>query len=217
MELLNYLDKHFLTKEQLIQATQISELQLQRYQDEGVMPKPSYKLNIQWDCESFFGAHSEKQAVEYFAKGYTSWIDVIEAKQDFNSIYQCFGDRYMDKIAQLRNLGYESSNPKFSSEISQYIEEEWQHFIEGTYGLCTRSGLPEDIAAKELASTEINALLAQDNLNQKQIHRLNRFVDLLDETGAYFAPHERSISSRQKLIDTPRRKYNLDCSVSKSK
>ncbi|WP_444934469.1 DUF6058 family natural product biosynthesis protein [Microbulbifer sp. JTAC008] len=213
MELLNYLDKHFLTKEQLIQATQISELQLQRYQDEGVMPKPSYKLNIKWSCESFFGAHSEKQAVEYFAKGYASWIGIIEAKQDFNSIYQCFANRYMAKIAQLQNLRYESRNPKFSSGISQHIEEEWQHFIEGTYGLCTRSGLPEDIAAKELASTEINALLAQDTLSQKQIYRLNRFVDLLDETSAYFAPHERSISSRTKLIDMPRREYNLGCAI----
>ncbi|MCO1335489.1 DUF6058 family natural product biosynthesis protein [Microbulbifer sp. OS29] len=209
MELVNYLNKHFLTREQLIQATQISEQQLQGYQSEGVMPKPSYQLNIQLNCNSFLGPHNQKQDTEYYAKGYCSWIGAIKVTANLEAIYRHFYDRYTAKLTQLHNLGYESNNPKLSSGIDEHIGEEWGYFIQGTYGLCTRSGLPEDIAAKELATMEINKLLEYDNLSQQQIQQLNYFVDLLDAHSSLFAPHERIKSSRHRLIDHVRQDFNL--------
>ncbi|WP_444932354.1 DUF6058 family natural product biosynthesis protein [Microbulbifer sp. SSSA002] len=206
---MNYLNQYFLSREQLIQTAQISRRQLLSYQEEGLMPKPSYQLESHLHCNSYFGPYRQEQSCEYYAKGYCSWIAVIQEKRHFAAIFQNFHDRYKARVAQLHDLGFRSGNPKFSAEISTHIEIEWGHFTQGIYGLCTRSGLPEDIAAKELATTEIQALLEHKHLNPEQRQRLNLFVDLLDKSSALFAPHERVKSSRHRLVDRLRREFDL--------
>ncbi len=93
--------------------------------------------------------------------------------------------------------------------LEQHIKEEWQHFLEGTYGLCTKSGLPEDIAAKEIAIYQINEILEQDE-NKRDIETLTKAVDLLDNASSLFSPHERLRSSRHRLVDEVRRQHKLE-------
>jgi len=106
-------------------------------------------------------------------------------------------------------LGYSSSDEKVNAKLELHIKEEWQHFLNGIYGLCTKSGLPEDIAAKELAILQINALIEKDNLDKAQRDKLTKAVNLLDAASSLFAPHERLKSSRHRLIDEVRHQYQL--------
>jgi hypothetical protein len=76
--------------------------------------------------------------------------------------------------------------------------------------LCTKSGLPEDIAAKELAVIEINELLALNELSLDELEKLTLAVNLLDSASSFFAPHERLRSSRHSLVNEIRRKYKLE-------
>lgn len=87
-------------------------------------------------------------------------------------------------------------------------------FLNGIYGLCTKSGLPEDIAAKEFAIIEINELSIFDALNKEQLVKLTNAVNLLDKVSSLFAPHERLKSSRERLINETRFKYKLPISES---
>ncbi len=209
MELIKYLNEHFFTTQQLLEVSKITEQELRNYQEQEVMPKCSYKLNLSLKSDSFFGIHNEEQKIEYYAKGYSSWLATVQSLNNKNAIYSVFAQRYQKAIAHLKNEGHTSSNAKINENINLHIEEEWRHFLNGIYGLCTKSGLPEDIAAKELAILEINELSAEDELSEEQLKKLISAVNLLDSASSLFAPHERLKSSRYRLVDEVRRKYQL--------
>jgi hypothetical protein len=215
MELINYLSRYFLTKQELLAATKITEQELNHYQALEVMPKCSYKIQLNVESTSFFGLHSEQQEIEYYAKGYISWIAIIQSLNDTKSIYSLFVTRYKTAIEQLRMQGHYSQSDKINASLDLHIKDEWQHFLDGIYGLCTKSGLPEDIAAKEFSILEINELTANQELaesvalTEQQLKQLTRAVNLLDSASALFAPHERLKSSRYRLVDEVRRKYVL--------
>lgn len=209
MELINYLNEHFITKEQLLEHSKVTGDTLSELQHQGLMPLCSYRLRLNLESDSFLGKHTENQGLEYYAKGYISWLTAINYLPGKQHAYRVFSERYEATIKQLKSIGHSSANPKVNGALAQHIEQEWSHFLQGIYGLCTKSGLPEDIAAKELAILEINELLEHAGLDQKQLKRLERAVNLLDSASSLFAPHERLKSSRHRLVCEVRRQYQL--------
>ncbi|MCG7490209.1 DUF6058 family natural product biosynthesis protein [Vibrio sp. Of14-4] len=212
MELIKYLNKYFFTKQELLDITKITEQALLKYQIDCVMPKCSYKLNLNMKSDSFFGLHHDEQEIEYYAKGYSSWLAIAQSLNSTEAIYSVFANRYKIAIESLKEQGYSSTNPKVTSELNEHINEQWSYFLNGTYGLCTKSGLPEDIAAKEFSILIINELSEHNELTPEQLNRLNLAVDLLDSASSLFAPHERLKSSRHRLVNEIRHKYQLKSS-----
>lgn len=209
MELIQYLNKYFFTQQELLDITKITEQDLLKYQEDGLMPKCSYKLSLNIKSDSFFGLHDDEQKIEYYAKGYSSWLALVQSLNSKEAVYSVFANRYKIAIERLEESGYYSTNPKVTSELNEHIKEEWSHFLNGIYGLCTKSGLPEDIAAKELSILVINELSEHNELSHEQLNKLTLAVDLLDSASSLFAPHERLKSSRHRLINEVRRKYQL--------
>ncbi|NMH64335.1 DUF6058 family natural product biosynthesis protein [Shewanella salipaludis] len=223
MELLDYLDRHFYTLQQLLEITQVTEQALRRYQNQGAMPLCSYRLRLDIGCDSFFGPHREQDEIEYYARGYAAWLALLHSLETHPvqasraaagaNGYPIFYRRYRDAMERLQAHGQLCHNLTSGPTLDAHIEREWTHFLAGTYGLCTRSGLPEDIAAKELAISAINAMTTEDELDseldEQQRLKLTRAVNLLDEVSAGFAPHERQRSSRHRLVDEMRRRYRL--------
>ena len=192
MELIRYLENALYTEEQLLAAGGIDAAGLARLQACALMPQPSYTLRLDIACASFFGAHAEQANVRYYAKGYADWIGTVRALAQEADGFRIFSQRY---LARLDNLGGTGHQPD--------LDAEWRHFLDGTYGLCTRSGLPEDIAAKELAVATIKEITATElaALADGERERLSAAIDLLDLASSPFAPHERTRSSRHRLID----------------
>lgn len=214
MQLINYLNKYLLTKEDLLTNSATTKEQFELFQKNKLMPACSYKLNISSNCHSFFGEYNEQQTIEYYSKGYTSWLGILHSINNSNEIFTIFSNRYKQQLIELKALESVSKEHKVNADIDLHIKEEWQHFINGTYGLCTKSGLPEDIAAKEVAILIINELTANHDasdsaLSNNDITRLTQAVNLLDSASALFAPHERENSSRERLVNKVRRKYQL--------
>jgi len=209
MELITYLNEHFLTKKRLLQLTKISDTQLINYQQQGVMPKCSYRINLQTSCDSFFGVNEESNIIEYYAKGYVTWLNDIQSIEDNERVYALFAQRYKQALLNLNAQGYSSEVTHLDDNLASHIKVEWLHFLKGTYGLCTRSGLPEDIAKKELAIAKITLLINKESLCEKERLVLNSAVDLLDEVSALFAPHERMKSTRYRFVDKIKAKYQL--------
>ena len=209
MELIKYLNDHFFTKQQLLDVSKVTEQDFLSYQENGVMPKCSYKLSLQLTSDSFFGLHNDAQEIEYYAKGYVSWLAIIQSSNSPESVYSIFAERYKKAINTLKENGHDSSNAKITTALNAHIKAEWQHFLNGIYGLCTKSGLPEDIAAKEFSIIEINELTEFNELTSEQMDKLTLAVNLLDSASSLFAPHERLKSSRQRLVNEVRRQYKL--------
>jgi hypothetical protein len=205
MNLIDYLNHHFLTREQLLARTGIDAARLAALQALGMMPRPSYRLRLDLACDSFFGRHEECHAIDWYAQGYVAWAGLLDALDSPRQAYHVFADRYRRRLAQLADQNVCTAGDGLA--IETHIAAEWGHFLDGTYGLCTRSGLPEDIAAKEAAIAVIRELTSQDGgqgLSEEQRRRLAAAVDLLDAASAPFAPHEVARSSRRRYVDAVR-------------
>ncbi|MFT5758389.1 MAG: hypothetical protein ACI9LM_003130 [Alteromonadaceae bacterium] len=208
MQLINYLNAHFHTEYTLLKLSNTSAEELLNLQTQQLMPTCSYQLNQSVTCHSFFGGYDAQKHTQYYAKGYVEWLKIIKNSSPENA-FSIFLKRYQKQLNQLKTQGLSCEDDKLNNKLNDHIKSEWQHFLNGTYGLCTRSGLPEDIANKELAILEINRLISLDPLSTEQLQKLNEVVNLLDKSSALFAPHERIKSSRYRLIDQVREKYQL--------
>jgi hypothetical protein len=205
MDLLSYLNQHFYTKTQLLEKSQISAVDFNQYQQKAMMPSASYLLSIK--CDSFFGEHNEAQASEFFPKAYVSWLTDLTAMPDAQTAFEVFSSGYKSQLQKLNDFGLYSVDDKFNKNLNNHIKQEWQHFLKGTYGVCTQSGLVEDIATKELSTSNINELISNKELSGQKRKQLQISIDLLDSATSLFAPHERQNSSRVKLIEYVKNSY----------
>jgi hypothetical protein len=205
MNLIDYLQQHFLTREQLLARTCVTGTRLDELQQRGMMPRPSYRLQVNLACDSFFGQHEERHAIDWYAQGYVAWAGLLDALHAPYQAYQMFAERYRRRLAQ---LAVDKLLPDAHALAGDaHIAAEWSHFLDGTYGLCTRAGLPEEIAAKEAAIgliRELTARAAEQGLGEAARARLAAAVELLDRASAPFAPHEVARSSRRRWVDEVR-------------
>ncbi|PWF55554.1 DUF6058 family natural product biosynthesis protein [Massilia glaciei] len=210
MQLIHYLNETFFTENQLLAACQIDAGTLAQLQQRRIMPLPSYHLRLRVDCDSVFGAHSEQSAIAYYAKGYVDWVGILPTLADDGCAFERFATRYRRRAQELMDCGIAPRHEKLNAGMAAHLRSEWEHFLNGTYGLCTRSGLPDDIATKEVAAMMIDEILAEADkraLTSTQCAALQQAVDLLDSASAQFAPHEVARSSRQRLISDVRAKH----------
>lgn len=202
MELIRYLEHHFFTREQLLAASGASDAELAAWQSARMMPRASYTLRLAIDCNSVFGPHAEQVTTEYYAKRYVEWIAALRTLGSETGAYAVFSMRYRQHLARLEATALGPMPAALHGD--EHIMAEWEHFLQGTYGLCTVSGLPEDIAAKEAAIALVREL---ENAASDQSARLRQAVALLDAASAAFAPHERERSSRRKYVDAMRARW----------
>ncbi|WP_075791611.1 DUF6058 family natural product biosynthesis protein [Massilia putida] len=200
MELIDYLNTHFVTRAHLLAACATDSARLDACTRAGTMPAPSYRLKVRIDCASFFGDHVEDHAIDWYARGYVDWLRMLLDGAD--DPYAVFAARYRAAL-EAQPLRHALPAPELAADA--HVQSEWRHFIAGTYGLCTRTGLPEDVAAKELAIRVIRALTDDGRqLDGAGRERLAAAIDLLDRASSPFAPHERARSSRGRYVDALR-------------
>jgi Family of unknown function (DUF6058) len=192
--LLAYLDNHLLEESRLLAATSFNAATLHALQARRMVPQPAYRLRLAVQCESFFGPHAEETALRYYAIGMPAWIDAVRHLDGEEAAFDLFARRH---AARLREL-----DPAAGADLAA----EWRGFLDGTYGLCTKTGLPEEIAAKEWAAAQVTRLVAGKRPDRAA---LAAAVDLLDAASSPFAPHERARSSRHRLVDAVRERFAL--------
>ncbi|KZN44077.1 DUF6058 family natural product biosynthesis protein [Pseudoalteromonas luteoviolacea] len=199
MELLDYLYTYFFSEARLIQHCDVELQKFIELQTIGVMPRPSYILDANLLCNSFFGEHEQHGKISFYPKSYAEWLNKVKCNTTSEAAFTIFSERLQKTIHELaRNnisMGYEDD----ISKLNLFIATQWQHFLEGTYGLCTRTGLPEDIAKKEITIGLLNTRLTQVNLSDQEEKQLITAMNLLASCSPKFAPHERSKSQKQRL------------------
>ncbi len=211
MELIRYLNDVFLNEQELLAAGGIDRSELDAMQKRGVMPLPSYTLKLDISCNSFFGFHQAQSDLAYYAKAYPAWIGTVRTMQA-DEAFDLFSRRYVSQLQLLKGAGISTTHEKLNTGLDAHLRNEWQHFLNGTYGLCTKSGLPEDIAIKELAVIVIKDMTGErydTRLTPTERAKLAEAVNLLDSASAPFAPHELARSSRHRLIDRMRTTYGI--------
>lgn len=199
-DLIDYLSRHFLSEAQLLAAAGIDAPILQDLQARRMAPLPAYRLRLAAHCDSFFGPHEEEHALHFYATGTPAWLAAVANLAGEHAAFEAFARRHQARLHELA--------PGAGADVAAA----WANFLDGTYGLCTRSGLPEEIAAKEWAAGMIEAIIAQgvaDAADEHELAMLRHAVDTLDAASSAFAPHERERSSRRRLVDVVRERYRL--------
>ncbi|MBM2885635.1 hypothetical protein JFK97_14660 [Chromobacterium phragmitis] len=200
--LLNYLQAHFLSESQLLHRSGLSRERLAQLQREGRTPLPSYALRCSGVVASYFGEQALDGELAWYPLATAEWL--IEAQRaDVASLRARFERRYRAEWARLAAQG-------LADAADGCLDAEWAHFLAGTYGVCTRHGRVEEIAAKSSAVALIDRLTACQTraaLPADELALLRRAVDVLDEAAALFAPHERAASSRERCVNQARRQY----------
>lgn len=206
-DLLGYLNQYFYELQNLLQLCDMTLGSFRDLQYSGIMPKASYTLTLSVNCLSFFGEDTQQQNFEYYPHASVQWIVSIQGLSD-REVFEGFCLRYQQALSELESQGYHSSEHKFQSGLNQHMATEWQHFLQGTYGLCTK-GTPEDVAGKELAISIIESELQHQKEGKVNKSRLKYGVELLERCSALFAPHEYQRSSRYRLAEQVRKEFQL--------
>ncbi|NVJ97280.1 MAG: hypothetical protein HWE25_03950 [Alphaproteobacteria bacterium] len=217
---LSYLQSSFLTLEQLAGLSGVSADRLRAMIAHGCLPGPAYKVEGKCRISSFFGDHDEVMDIWYFPRSYIGTalalqqsgkeLEVLaeEEKALFFRIYTSVLEEWNAQAFGLGHLFQDDARVGGEAAIS-FLEGEWQHYLSGTYGLCTRTASAKEIAVKEVMIARIKFLTSDMSKDRAavDITELVQAVDFLDEVSAPFAPHEVGRSSREKYINQPRAKY----------
>lgn len=210
MNILDYLQSNFLNLEALLEQTGIGIERLRDVQEKHCMPACSYRLNNISICKSPIKTIETTTEAEYYARGYTSWLNSVCSHGDAKLAFEEFESRYMKQTKLLLQNELQNYAAPWLDTPNEHLQTEWNHFLAGTYGVCTRNGLPEQIVTKELSAARISEIISAKELDQCAKAELQTVVDLMDSTCSEFAPHELVGSSRQRLIDDVRQRFQLD-------
>ncbi|MBQ4835144.1 DUF6058 family natural product biosynthesis protein [Pseudoalteromonas luteoviolacea] len=200
MALITYLSGHFYTQNQLIRSSDTSAIQLRDFQSRKMMPMPAYKLDISLASTSYFGKFEERELIEFYPKAYTDWLKQCclfkEEKEAFKSFSRQF---YIVKEALLAK-SFWSTDTQFNANFDNFIESQWHHFLAGTFGVCTKTGMPREILIKELAVYILSEILSNGIYSENNSHAVLVALKHLKTASSTLAPHEQEQGTLYRLI-----------------
>lgn len=216
----DYIQTHFFTLDQVAHRSGVSLDRLEELQKAGCLPGPAYRLEGQCRINSIFGDHTEMVAQDYYPSSHVEKAKALVAL-----------DGSLEKIAGLEETAFRAEYKRMLVELDacsfglaslfdtegnvagemaeELLTKEWQHYLDGTYGLCTKRATAKEIAIKEIMIARIKFLTDEGRREASSVNlqALAEAVDALDEVSAPFAPHEVGRSSRQTYINEVREKY----------
>jgi tRNA splicing endonuclease len=206
LALVKYLQSNFLSYQEIIEQAGVSKVVFDTLQAQGAVPKPSYQFGFSITCDSYFGEHTVPRVQYlYYAQGCVKWLSEVCHLKDNQAIYAHFKAEFLREYEALLIQGFYFKYEMEDNALDEYIREQFQHFIKGTYGLCTRTGRVAEIVRKEIAIATIQRLSRIADLTANDAKKMQKAIDLLDEASAYFTAHEYEVSTRAKYIDAFRR------------
>lgn len=212
--LLSYLFKKFFEETEFLKLANISAKELIKITKNNVVPKPSYILENTTTAVSYFGQHQEQQIYRFHLKAHLKWLQTIQAFEvtKENRAKKLFADQYNAKMELFFSspLG-KAISVEMPDLVNSFSQTTWQHFLDGTYGVCTKTGSPGDIFLKETCVQFITFFInhfPEGNPTIAQYELLMKTVDFLDTVESEFAPHEVQNSSRQRCIIDVRERFS---------
>ena len=222
-ENLRYIDSHFIARTDLLARTGIDDGQLQALVDQRLIPRASYFPDENGWIRSNLGGVPIAIDDAYFHPSLISHIhevrSLLAAGADCEQLAEerrtAFCASYACRVRSMHALGLleqEIREKHFADPdaLAAVANTEYEHWLAGTYGLCTRENTPEAVAIKECTVRNIDHLAQGEELRGDARERLVRYIRLYDSVAAFFAPFERKGSSRYRLCTVIPERYGLD-------
>lgn len=207
--LLDYLFKYFYEEKQMPSAAGLDPARFREMLDRRLVPGASYEVSGGVRIVSFVADHQEDVTCRFHLKAHAAWLKAIDrlTLDHEAQARDYFFDRYRASrkafLASPLGTDLVAAAPSVPDQFNQdHADRTWSRFLEGVYGVCTRDGQPETVFLKQAGMLFIDELTRHGSgtLSPGRRDLLARTVALLDGVESDFAPHEVSISSRQRCI-----------------
>ncbi|MET3025184.1 DUF6058 family natural product biosynthesis protein [Flavobacterium sp. UW10123] len=222
-ENLAYIVDNYLEFEEVKRLTRLSDDELNGLIEEKLIPSPSYVINSEITISSPLNdQHTVTMSKRYFAKNI---IDLIkknrtesykELKKEFKENLLLHLNRHQNKAFAYGNVFDEKGeiNPE---KAENALEEEWNYYCKGVYGICTLNNDENAIIEKEITIKRILDFIANKSSLQtvEEENYLKELNDELNKSTSLFAPYQRESSSRGKYLDKLLKEFSLDDFIKK--
>lgn len=180
----DYLADYYYSLNQLASATDTSIDTLGYYQDIGLLPKPSFTVQRNIEVSSFYGIDSFTESLEYYARGYQKWVQIIKKHPELTSAaaFVLFSQQYSNTVSTLLQQGI-VLDETFFDEFDDHLKSQWQQFLAGNLGAITANGLIRECAEFSIACYVIDNLsMAIDNRSpeKEEAQQLSLAIKLIE-------------------------------------
>lgn len=217
-----YIKSYFVNRKELVERSGVPDKELDSLIQAKCFPAASYTVETKAKISSFFGEFEEHETEEYFPEAAVGLLQQLAARdtaiEDLSERVKTeFIREYCEVLLRLKANKFgliDLWNKSTGAPCAEhpFFEQEWQHYLDGTYGVCTKTASASDIATKEAMIAKIKYLHEQSTLDPQEDSqgRILEAADILDAVSAPFAPHELERSSRHKYINKMRTRYGVD-------
>lgn len=201
MSLQQYLDEHFVAKEELAELAGISPDRFDLLLSNDAIPAATYTSDGSTIESSAFGKieGQESRPGEYFRKDCVRWVRLAGEAPEGEArgrVLDTLSKEFDEALAEL-GLGPEDVQLK----IAEFIPS----FLDGTFGLCVADpSTGRGIARKEIFQEKLTRVTrngAVPNPNEMSRDELLELIDAYANAAMEFSPAERPLSSRKRLVD----------------
>jgi len=211
---LKYLNENFLSLDELAEESGIQKETIKSYIKEKLIPNASYELRQTSRISSPLGDnHIVEDTILYFPKSYVDLVKRIR-NNDPEEMKQVFIEKMKRHLLDHQEKEFAYKNAvSIPDSLDEELEKEWNHYLNGIYGICTLNATPEEIIEKEVAVKKLISFLEtcenRGEIKSKE-SELRQIISEYDQVSSLFAPYQRESSSRGKYVDKPLQKLGLE-------
>nr|WP_315243420.1 DUF6058 family natural product biosynthesis protein [uncultured Flavobacterium sp.] len=214
---IKYIEENYLEFEEVLKLTNFSPDKLNQLIADKIIPGPSYVIDSEVRISSSLNdSHKIISSKKYFAKNILELIK-DSSEKSYENLKEDFKQNLLSilKKHNHRKFAYGNvfdENDEINLEkTNELLEEEWEYFCKGVYGICTLRNNENAIIEKEIIIKRILDFIANKDLLAITEHE-NYLKELnveLNKSTSLFAPYQRETSSRGKYLDKLLEEYTL--------
>lgn len=215
---INYIEDNYLEFGEVLKLTNLTSDRLEQLIDDKLIPNASYVIDSEITISSSLNDnHKMVISKRYFAKNI---IELIEnnkekipekLKDEFRENWLYNLKNHSHKTFAYGNIFDKDEQIKLD-EADKIVEEEWEYFCKGVYGICTLNNNENDIINKEVAIKRILDFIEKKSASQISSEKieLEHLNTEFNKSTSFFAPYQRESSSRGKYLDQLLREFSLE-------
>ncbi|KUJ63199.1 hypothetical protein AR687_03310 [Flavobacteriaceae bacterium CRH] len=215
---IKYIEDNYLEFEEIARVMQLTSDKLNQLIEAKLIPEPSYVINSEVTISSSLNDNYKVvTSKKYFPKNILKLIEKNIENNNPEKFKSEFKEKLLSNLMSHKHKIFAYGNTFDENgkidliKADKALEEEWNYFCQGIYGICTLQNNEEAIIEKEIAIKRILDFI-ENKGSVKDKNETNHLKELNDAFNNYtsnFAPYQRELSSRGKYLDRLLKEFSL--------
>lgn len=221
---LKYITANYIEFEEVIREAKISSDKLNELIENKLVPEASYSIKSDITISSSLNdSYNVTIERKYFHPSVLQFIKENAEISNPEKFKTAFKETLLTNLKNHAHQTFAYGNffdengVINDEEAEQALEEEWNYFCKGVYGICTLNNNENDIIEKEIAIKRILDFIENKSsyTTEEQENRLKELNDEFNTATSNFAPYQRELSSRGKYLDKLLEEFSLEDMIKK--